>query len=97
MQGQTETSEGQQLLLTEEEWLKRKTTDGKILLTKEEWLKRNEKNMSPGGSDYRVKDSRIVRDRSQVKCFNCGGHSHFPIECRKAKKVRPQKGEVNMT
>ncbi|XP_074327223.1 uncharacterized protein LOC141665139 [Apium graveolens] len=93
VQGRSETSEGQQLLMIEEEWKSRENKDSKFLLTREGWLKQSGKNVSPGGSDYRVRDSRIVRDRSQVKCFNCGGYGHFVIECRKPRKFRPQKGK----
>lgn len=93
---QKESNEEQpQLLLTEEEWLKREQNEGKLLLTREEWLRRSEKNT--GGNDYRVKDNRIVRDRSQIKCFNCGGYGHYAAECRKPRRARQQKGEVNLT
>lgn len=33
LNGQMENSDGQQLLLTEDEWLKRKSNDGKLYLT----------------------------------------------------------------
>ena len=45
LNGQMENSEGQQLLLTEDEWLKRESNDGKLLLTREEWLKRSGKGV----------------------------------------------------
>ncbi|KAL8156105.1 hypothetical protein AgCh_001264 [Apium graveolens] len=54
-------------------------------------------NTSPGGSDYRARDSCIIRDMSQLKCFNCGAYGHFAMECRKPRKTRPQKGEMNLT
>lgn len=76
-------------MLTEEEWQKKERTGGKLLLTREEWLKR--KGTPQGGNDYRVKDNRIVRDGSQVKCFNCSVYGHFAAECRKPARVR-QKG-----
>ena len=98
LQGPTENGEGQQLMLTEEEWKKKENGDGKLLLTREEWLKRSGKNDSPGGGkDYRVRDNRIVRDRSQLKCFNCGGYGYFAAECRKPVRSKKQKGEVNLT
>lgn len=38
LSGQVESKEGQQLLMTEEEWSKHEATNGKLLLTREEWL-----------------------------------------------------------
>ncbi|KAK1381042.1 putative zinc finger, CCHC-type [Heracleum sosnowskyi] len=98
LQGQTENAEkqllGQQLMLTAEEWQKKETSDGKLLLTREEWLQRTGKtNTGGGGRDHRVRDNRIVRDRSQVKCFNCLGYGHYAAECR---KTRAKRGEVNL-
>lgn len=50
---------GGQLLLTEDEWLKREKDDGRILLKREEWLKRSNKG---GGTDLstgqRFRDNR---------------------------------------
>ncbi|XP_074363328.1 uncharacterized protein LOC141704647 [Apium graveolens] len=95
--GQTENNEGQQLLLTEDEWLKREGNDRKLLLTREEWLKKSGKAGQSSGSDYHTRDNRMARDRSQVKCYNCAAYGHFAYECRKPKKNRPQRGEANMS
>lgn len=52
---------GGQLLLTEEEWIKREGDDKKLLLTKEEWQKRTGIN-DAGGSQRR----REGRDKSRI-------------------------------
>ncbi|XP_074360724.1 uncharacterized protein LOC141700968 [Apium graveolens] len=96
LNGQTENSDEQQLLLTEDEWLKRESNDGKLLLTREEWLKRSGKDSQGSGGDYHVRDNRMVRNRSQVKCFNCATYSHFTNECRKPRKNRQQRGKANL-
>lgn len=46
LKGPTESNEGQQLLLTEEEWQRKENAEGKLLLTREEWLRRSGKNVS---------------------------------------------------
>lgn len=97
LHGQVENNEGQQLLLTADEWLKRENNEEKLLLTREEWLKRSSKLTQPGASDYRTRDNRSVRDRSQLKCFNCNGYGHFAAECRKPRRARPQRAEVNLS
>ncbi|KAL8156228.1 hypothetical protein AgCh_001356 [Apium graveolens] len=38
----------------------------------------------------------MVRNRSQVKCFNCAAYGHFAYECRKPRKNRQQRGEANL-
>ncbi|WCJ34769.1 hypothetical protein M5689_016057 [Euphorbia peplus] len=97
LRGQTETNGGQlQLLLTEEEWSRREGSEGKLLLTRDEWLKRSNRGGTGGNSDYRSKDGRVVRDRSKVKCFNCQNYGHFAAECRKPKRDREYKAEVNL-
>ncbi|XP_074360729.1 uncharacterized protein LOC141700972 [Apium graveolens] len=82
--------------IIEDEWLKRESNDGKLLLTREEWLKRSGKDAQGSGGDYHVRDNRMVRNRSQVKCFNCGAYSHFVNECRKPRKNRQQRGKANL-
>ena len=96
LHGQVENNEGQQLLLTADEWLKKENNDEKLLLTREEWLKRSAKTAQPGGNDYRTRDNRVARDRSQLKCFNCSGYGHFAAECRKPRRARQQRGKVNL-
>lgn len=99
LSGQSDSKEGQQLLLTEEEWSKRENSGGKLLLTREEWLKRSNKE-GQVGSDYRERNNQGGRgrfDRSKIKCFNCGAYGHFQSECRKPKKDRMQRGEANLT
>ena len=89
LQGQTENNSGQ-LMLTEEEWLKREKSEGQLLFTKEEWQKRkNQKNR--GTNSY-----QWVKDKSRVRCFNCQGQGHFAAECRKPKRDKEQKTEINL-
>nr|XP_017228118.1 PREDICTED: uncharacterized protein LOC108203631 [Daucus carota subsp. sativus] len=89
LSGQVESKEGQQLLMTEEEWSKHEATNGKLLLTREEWLQRSNR----GGNQR----SRERIDRSKIKCFNYGTYGHFAAECRKPKRDRVQRGEANLT
>lgn len=92
LQGQVDSNRGQQLLLTEEEWMKREKNEAKLLLTREEWLKRKGKG---GDSENR---NRGNRDRSRVRCFNCLGYGHFAAECRKSRRDnREQRLEANLT
>lgn len=98
LRGQSEPNSGQ-LLLTEDEWLKRET-EGKLLLTREEWEKRTSQKNRSGGSTWRGKEGRSgTRDKSQVKCFNCNIYGHYAAECRKPS--RREKGnrveEVNIS
>ena len=39
----------------------------------------------------------MVRDKSRVKCFNCYLYGHFAAECRKPKRNKEQRQEVNLT
>ena len=90
--GQVENKKSQQLLMTEEEWSKNEASSGgKLLLTREKWLQRSNR----GGNSARGGRDRI--DRSKVKCFNCGAYGNFAAECRKPKKDKVQRGEVNLT
>lgn len=60
-----------QLLLTEEEWIKRENNEGQLLFTREEWNRRkNSRNR--GANSYQG-----VRDKSKVKCFSCHNYGHF--------------------
>ena len=98
LRGKTEPSTGQ-LLLTEDEWLKRET-EGKLLLTRDEWEKRTSQRNRSGGNTWRSRDRRSgFKDKSQVKCFNCNVYGHYASDCRKPS--RREKGnkieEVNIS
>lgn len=62
--GQSSEKNGGQLLLTEEEWLKREGGENQLLLTREEWIKKSAKNRGTGG----FQGGRLTRDKSRVKC-----------------------------
>ncbi|KAL8101054.1 hypothetical protein AgCh_033076 [Apium graveolens] len=65
MSGQKDSSE-QQLLLTEEEWMKKERNDGLLLLTREEWLKGAHKGGSGSSSKQMGREfGRGYRDRSK--------------------------------
>lgn len=93
--GQTEGSEsGSQLLLTEEEWVKKEKEERKLLLTRDEWIKRSNR----GATDQRTRgrdNNRGGRDKSRVRCFNCNILGHFAADCRKPKREKESKEEVN--
>ncbi|XP_074374773.1 uncharacterized protein LOC141715191 [Apium graveolens] len=81
----TVTANYAQLMLTEEEWQKTDSEGEKLLLTREEWLKRSSRGASGGASGQK---GRGNRDKSQVRCFNCGIMGHYAAECRKPRRGR---------
>lgn len=99
VRGKIEGSGGeQQLLLTEEEWVKKESVDGQVLLTREEWLKRTNKGGTHSDSEARVKDFvRSGRDRSKIRCINCSAYGHYASEYRKSRRTKEQRNEVNLT
>lgn len=66
--GKVSSTNGGQLLLTEEEWVKRENSEGKLLLLREDWLKRSNRRNSEGNtSNFRT---RTPRDKSNLRCYN---------------------------
>lgn len=96
IRGQVDVNEGK-LLLTEDEWRKREQTEGQLLLTREEWLKRQRDGARSSGETRGREWVRGNRDRSKIRCFNCGAYGHYAAECRKPKRDRDNKPEVNLT
>lgn len=82
-------SDDSQLMLKEEEWQKRESNEGTLLFTRAKWLKRTNKGVAEGQSSQFK--SRVVRDKSRVKCVNCYLYGHFAAECRKPKRNREER------
>lgn len=91
LKGQSDTTGGSQLMLTEEEWTKKENEGRKLLLTKEEWQKRVKG--AEGNSSAR---GRVVRDKSKVKCYNCHTYGHYAAECRRPRRAKETNQEANM-
>ncbi|KAL8158024.1 hypothetical protein AgCh_002654 [Apium graveolens] len=91
LRGTTEKGQGQ-LLLTEKKWRKKESSDGQLLLTRDEWQKRANQEGTRGGGN-----TRGIRDKSRVRCFNCQGHGHFAAECRRPRKERETPKEANLS
>lgn len=89
VKGKSEEKESK-LLLTEEEWAKRERNEGKLLLTRDEWIKKTNRE---GTSEFR---NRGLRDKKNIRYFNCGIYGHFAAECRKPKKFKEIKQESNL-
>ncbi|XP_074374854.1 uncharacterized protein LOC141715975 [Apium graveolens] len=103
LQGKTEVG-GEQFLLTEEEWRKREKNEGHLLLTREEWLKKTSKGdvvsgIKNSGAGASRDGGRSVRDRSEIKYFNCNIYGHYAAECRRPKRERRRdvKTEAHLT
>lgn len=92
IKGKGEDSTGQ-LMLTKDEWNKREAKDSKLLLTKEEWIKRAGKGGTSGVQDQRFRGGR---DKSKLRCYNCGLYGHFAAKCRRPKRDKEQMVEANM-
>lgn len=39
---------------------------------------------------------RGARDKSRVRCFNCQGYGHYAADCKKPKREKEHKEEVNL-
>lgn len=87
-------SKGDQLMLTEEEWAKRESTEGKLLLTKEEWRSRMARGSSDRSSNSKA---RWGGDKSHIRCYNFQNYGHYAGECKRPKKEREQKTKVNLS
>ncbi|XP_074328395.1 uncharacterized protein LOC141666305 [Apium graveolens] len=96
VRGKNESSD-QQLLLTEEEWVKRENKEGQLLLTRDEWVKRANRGSSRGRDVTKGRDfSRGGRDRNNIRCFNCSAYGHYAAECRKPRREKEQTHEANL-
>ncbi|KAL8132353.1 hypothetical protein AgCh_008011 [Apium graveolens] len=87
-------------MLTEEEWVKRENAEGKLLFIREEWMRRSKRTgteTSPGTRTRGNSSYQGVGDRSKIRCFNCHAYGHFAAECRRPRRERDQKPEVNLT
>ncbi|KAL8107151.1 hypothetical protein AgCh_023813 [Apium graveolens] len=91
LRGTTEKGQGQ-LLFTGEEWRKKESSDGQLLLTRDEWQKWANREGTRGGGN-----TRGIRDKRRVWCFNCQCHGHFAVECRRLRKERETPKEANMS
>ncbi|XP_074347470.1 uncharacterized protein LOC141686329 [Apium graveolens] len=60
----------------------------------EDWLRRSNRR-NTDGSSFNPKGRG--RDKSNLKCYNCSAYGHFAADCRKPRRIREQKEEVNMT
>lgn len=111
MKGQTEDS-GNQLLLTQEEWMKRSNKGGGT---------GNQSHKSRGANTFRGRGRGFARgggagrghhsrsdtnksntpSRSHIKCFNCNVYGHYAAECKKPNREKDreksQTPEANLT
>ncbi|KAL8100917.1 hypothetical protein AgCh_032970 [Apium graveolens] len=92
IKGSTEITGGQ-VLLTEEEWIKKENSENKLLLTREEWKKRMHRGGAEGNSGAR---GRGGRDKSRIRCYNCHIYGHYAAECRKPNREKEVRQEALM-
>lgn len=114
MKGRSEGAGGH-LLFTQEEWSKRSNKNGGSNSFGSKgrgnglYRGRGRTSYRGGGTgrgyqnrnEDANKGSPASRNRSQVKCFNCGVYGHYANECRKPKKekgrTQDQSQEVNLS
>ncbi|KAL8155672.1 uncharacterized protein LOC141692923 [Apium graveolens] len=89
----SESNDGQ-LMLTEEEWKKCEAVDSKLLLTREEWQKRSSRRNFVGS--FPNSRPRGGRDKSNLRCYNCSAYRHFAAECKRPRRNKEVKEEMNM-
>lgn len=80
-------------MLTEEEWEKQEGQMKKLLYTREEWLSRSNRNNTEASQNQRYRG----RDKSKVRCFSCNTLGHYAAECRKPRRGKEQRQEVNIS